>query len=140
MVELKTSIRKQGVYWGYHHEKLGLKTISWACQCIIPDTPITTPNTGCNYTDTRSSQPNQASSTPDSSYPLVSSTSFSYLSHISLILVHNSIIIAEPTVELSLSISLCHDHELTVRTVYAKYSIHRVQHSPSTVYTEYSVH
>jgi len=139
MVELKTRIRKQRVYWGYHHEKLRLKRISCASQCTIPDTAGTTPNMGCNYTDTRSSEPNQACRTPDFSYPLVSSTSFSFSSPISLFLVHNSTIIAEPKVEASLSISLCHDHELTVSTVYAKYSIHQVQHSPSTVYTKYSI-
>jgi len=100
----------------------------------------TTPDMGCNYTDTRSSQPNQASRTPDFSYPLVSSTSFSYSSPISLFLVHNSTIIAEPKVKSSLSISLCHDHELTVSTAYAKYSIHRVQYTPNPAYTEYSIH
>ena len=132
MVELKTRIRKQRVYWRYHHEKLGLKIISCPTQSTIPDTACTTPDMGCNYTDTRSSQPNQASCTPDFSYPLVSSTSFSYSSPISLFLVHHSTIIAEPKVESSLSISLCHDHELTVSTAYAKYSIHRVQYTPNT--------
>jgi len=140
MVELKTRIRKQRVYWGYHHEKLGLKRISCATQSTIPDTACTTPDMGCNYTDTRSSQPNQASCTPDFSYPLVSSTSFSYSSPISLFLVHNSTIIAEPKVESSLSISLCHDHELTVSTAYAKYSIHRVQYTSNTAFTEHSIH
>jgi len=98
MVELKMRIRKQTVYWGYHHEKLGLKRISCASQFSILDTAGTTPDMGCNYTDTRSSQPNQASCTPDFSYPLVSSTSFSYSSPISLFLVHNSTIIAESKV------------------------------------------
>ena len=61
---------------GNHHEKLGLKRISCASQFTIPDTAGTTPDMTCNYTNTRSSQPNEASRTPDFSYPLVSSTSF----------------------------------------------------------------
>jgi len=36
----------------------------------------------------------------------------------------------------SLSISPCHDHELTLSTAYTEYSIHRVQHTPSPAYTE----
>jgi len=115
--------------WGNHHRKLGLKRISCASLFTIPDTACTTPDTGCHYIDTRSSQHNQASRTPDFSYPLVSSTSFSYSSPISLFLVHNSIIIAETKVKSSLSNSLSHDHELTVSTAYAKYSIHRVQYT-----------
>jgi hypothetical protein len=143
---LKTRMRRQRGYSGNHHEKLGLKRISCAGQCTIPDMAGTTPDTAGNYTDTRSSQPKQASRTPDFSYSLVSSTSFSCSSPISLFLVHNSTIIAEPKVKLSLSISLYHDHELSVSTAYAKYSIHQVQHSlstaytESTVYTEYSIH
>jgi len=43
--------------------------------------------------------------------------------------------IAELKVKSSLSISPCHDHELTRST-----SIHQVQHTPSTAYTEYSIH
>jgi hypothetical protein len=77
------------------------------------------------------------------SYPLVSSTSFSSSSPISLFLVHNSAIIAEHKVKSSRSISPCHDHELAPSIAYTKYSIHRVQHTPSTpctAYTEYSIH
>jgi len=139
MLQLKTRLRKQTVYWGNHHEKLGLKRILCECQCTFPDLAGMTPDTGCNHTDTRSSQPNQASCTPDFSYPFVSSSSFSHSSPISLCLVHNSTIIAEPKVTSSLSISRSHDHELTVSTAYAKDSIHRVQHTPSTAYTEYSI-
>jgi len=133
-------MRRHRVYWGNHHEKLGLKRMSCASQFTIPDTAGTPPDTGCNYTDTRSSLPNQASCTPDFSYPLVSSISFSYSSPISLFLVHNSTIIAEPKVRSSLSNSLSHDHELTVSTAYAKYSIHRVQYTLNTAYTDYSIH
>jgi len=107
-----------------HHEKLGLQRISCASQFTIPDTAGTSPDPACNPPDTRSSQPNQASRTPDFSYPLVSSTSFSSSSPISLFLVHNSTIIAEHKVKSSLSISPCHDHELTPRTAYTEFSIH----------------
>jgi len=132
--------RKLRGYRGNHHEKLGLKRILCASQFTIPNTAGTTPDPTCNYTDTWFSQPNQASHTPDFSYPLISSTSFSSSSPISFFLVHNSTIIVEPKVKSSLSISLCYDHELTVSTAYAEYSIYRVQHTPSTAYTEYSIH
>jgi len=89
------------------------------------------PNPECNYTDTRSSQANQASRTPDFSYSLVSCTSFPSSSPFSLFLVHNSIIIPEHTIKSSLSISWW----LWVDTKYMytpSISIHRVQHPPST--------
>ena len=94
------------------------------------------PDRACNYTDTRSSEPNQASHTRDFSYPLVSSASFSSSSPMSLFLAHNSTIIAEHNVKSSLSISQCHDHELTPSTASTEYSIHREQHTPNTSYTE----
>jgi len=100
----------------------------------------TTPNPVCIYPDTRSSQPNQASCTPDFLYQLVFSRLFSSSSPISLLLVHNSTIIAEHTVMPSLSISPCRDHELTPSTAFTEYSIHQVQHTPSTAHTEYSIH
>jgi len=95
---------------------------------------------GCNYTNTRSSHPNRASHTPDFSSLLVSSTSFPSSSPISHFLVYNSSIITEYKVKLSLSISPCHDHELTLSTAYTEYSIHWVQHTPSKAYTEYGIH
>jgi len=115
-----------------HHEKLGLGRISCASQFTIPDTAGPSPDPACNITDTRSSQPNQASCTPDFSYPLVSSTSFSSSSPIPLFLIHISTIIAEHKVRSSLSISAWNDHELTPSTAYTEYSIHRVQH-PSKI-------
>ena len=54
---------------GNHHEKLGLKRILSASQCTIPDTAGMSPDLACNYTDTRSTQPNQASCTQQFSYP-----------------------------------------------------------------------
>jgi len=136
MVDLRTRKREMRGDGGNHHEKLGLKRISCASQFTIPDMAGTSPDPACNYTDMRSSQPNQASRTPDFSYPLVSSTSVSSSSPISLLLVHNSTIIAEHKVKSSPSISLCHDHELTLSTAYTEYSIHRVQHTPSTASTQ----
>jgi hypothetical protein len=40
----------------------------------------------------------------------------------------------------SLSLSPCHDHELTPITASTKYSIHRVQHTLSIAYTKFSIH
>jgi len=107
-----------------YHEKLGLKRISCTSQFTIPDTAGTSPDPSCNNTDTRSSQRTQASRTPDFSYPLVSSTSFSSSSPISLFLIHISTIIAEHKVKSSLSISPWNDHELTPSTAYTEYNIH----------------
>jgi len=115
---------------GNPHEKLGFERISYASQFSICDTAGPSPDQMCNHTDTRSSQPNQASCTPDFSYPLVLSTSFSSASPTSLFLVHNSTIIAEHNVKSSLSISPCHDHELTPSTSYTEYSLHRIPHTP----------
>jgi len=120
---------------GNHREKRGLQRISCASQFTVPNTAGTSPDPACNYTETRSSQPNQASHIPDFSYPLVSSTSFLSSSPSSLFLVHNSNIITEHKAKLSLAICPCYDHELTPST-----SIHRVQHTPSTAYTKYSIH
>jgi len=131
MVESRTRKREMRGDGANHHEKLELRRILCASQYTIPDTAGTNPDPACNYTDTRSSQPIQASRTPDFSYPLVFTTSFSSSSPISLFLIHNSTIIAEHKVKSSLSISPCHDHELTPST-----RIHRVQHTPSTPSTE----
>jgi len=98
------------------HEQLGLKRILCASQFTIPDTAGASPDPACNFTDTRSSQPNQASRTPDFSYPLVSFTSFSSSTPISLFLIHISTIIAEHKVKSSLSIPPWYDHELTPST------------------------
>jgi hypothetical protein len=124
MVELRTRMREMRGYGGNHHEKLGLRRILCASQLTIPDPAGTRPNPACNNTDSRSSQPNQASRTPDYSYPVVSSTSFSSSSPISLFLVHNSTIIAEHKVKSSLSISPCHDHKLAPSIAYTVYSMH----------------
>jgi len=64
-----------------------------------------------------------------------------YYAHLhppSLFLVHYSTIIAEHIVESSLSISPCHDFQLTLSTTYTKSGIHQVQYTLSTVYTKYN--
>ena len=47
-----------------------------------------------------------------------------------LILIHNSTITWKHEVKSSLSISPCHDQELTPSTVYTKFSIHYILHTP----------
>jgi len=96
--------------------------ISCGSQFTIHDTAGRSPDPACNYTDMRSPQPNQPSRTPDFSCPYVSSTLFSSSSPISLFLVHNSNIITKHKVKSSLSISPCHDHELTPSTAYTESS------------------
>jgi len=121
MVDLRMRKREMRGDERNHLEKPGLKRISWASQFNIPDTACTSPDLACNYTHSRSSQPSQANRTPDFPYQLVSSTSFSSSSSISLFHVHNSNIIIEHKVELSLSISPCYNHELTPSTAYTEY-------------------
>ena len=121
MVDLRTTKREMRGDGGNYDEKLGLKRISCAGQYTIPHTAGTSPDPACNYTDTASYRPNQASRIPDFSYPLVTSTLFLSSSPISLVLVHNSNIITEHKVKLSLSICPCHDHELTPSIAYTEY-------------------
>jgi len=140
MVDLRTRKREmRGDRWN-HPEKLGLEKILRASQFTIPDTVGMSIDPVCNYTDTSSFQPNEEGCTPDFSYLLVIFTSLSSLSPISLFLIHNSNIISEHKVSLSVSISPCHDHELTPGTASTGYSIPQVQHTPSIAYTEHSIH
>jgi len=99
MVELRMRKREMRGDGGNLDEELGLKRISCASQFTIPDMEGSSPNPACNNTDRRSSRPNQASRTPDFPYLLVFSTSFCSSSPISLLLVHNSTIIAEHKVK-----------------------------------------
>jgi hypothetical protein len=57
-----------------------------------------------------------------------------------LILVVNSSITWKHEVKPSLSISPCHDQELSPSAAYTEYSIHQVKHTPSTAYTEKCIH
>jgi len=99
-------------------------TVNWRISCAseftIHDMAGTSRHLPCNYNHTRSSQLNPACLTPDSSYPLTSSTSFSSSSPIALCLIHNSAIVAEPNVKPCLSISPCPDHQLTPSTAYSE--------------------
>jgi len=72
-----------------HYEKLGLKRFLCESEFTIHDTAGTSPDVACNNTDMRSSQPNQASHTPDVAYSLIPATLFSSSSPISLVLIHN---------------------------------------------------
>jgi hypothetical protein len=116
--------------------KLGLKRISCASQLTIPDTAATHSDLAGKNTDTRSSKPNQAIFTPDFPYPLVSSI------FVPILIPHLpfSTIIAGHQVNSSLSISPCHDHELTLSAAYTQCSIHPMQHTPNAAYTQCSIH
>jgi hypothetical protein len=61
---------------------------------------------------------------------------FSSSSPIALFLLHNTTSIAEHKVKSSLASSPCRDHELAPSIAYTEYSIHRVQHTPSTACTQ----
>jgi len=145
MVELRTRKREMGADCGSHHEKLGLKRILGAIQFTIPGTAGTSPDPECNNTDTRTSQPNQASCTADLSCPLVSSTSFSCTSP-SLSFSSTTLPSSKNTKFSHRSLSLhdmimgSHWVQHTPSTAHAEYRIHRVQHTLSTAYTEYSIH
>jgi len=111
---------------GNRHEQLGLRRISCVTQFTIHDTAGTSPEPACKFIHSRSLQSNERSCAPDFSYPLVSSTSCSSSSPICLFLIHNSNIITEHKVKLSLFITPWHDHELTPSTAYTEYCIHQV--------------
>jgi hypothetical protein len=140
IIELRTGQIGMRGNGGNHYEKLGHKIMLCASQFIILDTAGINPDSAWNYTDMMLSQPNLASRTPDYSYPLLSSPLFSSSSPITIFLGHNSTIIAEQQVKLSLSMSPCHDHELAASTAYTAYSIHWGQQTPSTSYTGNRIH
>jgi len=111
--------------WGNHHEKLGLERISCVRQFMICDTAYASLDLASINPEMWSSQSNQASRIPDFSYLLISSILFPSSFPNSLLLVHNSTIFGEYKFKLSLSISPCHDHTLTLSTTYTEYCIHR---------------
>jgi len=117
---------------GNHHQTLGFKRIWCASKSTIPDMAGTSPYPACIYTGRRSSQPNQASYTPDFSYPLVSSTEFS-TSLPSLFSSSTTLPSLQNSMFSHLSLSL---HVIII-------SLHRVPHTPSTsihqvqAYTKY---
>ena len=130
----KREMREDGTN---HNEKLGLRRILFVSQFTIPDTAGTSANAMCDNTDMRCARPNQASHTPDFSYPLVLSTLFSSSSPSPSF--SSTTLPSLQNTKLSHP-SPCHDHEVTPSTAYTKYSIHQVQHTPSTAYTKYSIH
>jgi len=109
MAELRMRKNETKGYWGNDHQKLGFKRMSCSSRLTIPNTAGMIPDPGCHSIQTRSSQLNQASRTPDISYPLISTLCWSS-SLISRCLIHHSTIIAKHRVRSSLSISRCHDH------------------------------
>ena len=129
MVELRTRKRKMRGYGGNHHEKQGLKIISCVSQFTIPDTAGTSPDPACNYTDTRSSQPDPASHTLIThirSYP-------PHRSH----LPPPSLSFSSTSLQSSQNTKLSHP---SVSRHVMIMSWHQVLHTPSTAYTEYSIH
>ena len=105
---------------GNHDEELGLQRISYVSQYTIPNVAGTSADLMCNYTDRSSPKPNQASRTPDFSYPLVSSTLFSSLSP-SLSFLSTTL----PSLQNTKIRYSC----LSVNVMIM--SVHRVQHTPS---------
>jgi len=151
MVELSTRKREIRGVGGNHHQTLGLKRILCTSQFTIADRAGMSADPGGNITETRSSKPNQASSTPDFSYLLVSSILFLSWSPMSLFLVLNSAIITRTqsqVILLYLSVpsswvdTECSIHwvQHTVSAAYTKCSIHPVQHTPSAANSECSIH
>jgi hypothetical protein len=124
MVVLRTRMREMRGDGGNHREKLQLIRVLSVIQYTIPGMAGTFADSVCSLTDTRSLQCNQSSRTPDFLYLLISSTLFSCVSPISLLLIHNSTIIAVHKVKSSLHISPCHDHQATQSEVFTECSMH----------------
>jgi len=89
MVELRTREKEIGWDGANHQETLGLKRLSCESEFTLPDTAGKSTNPACNDSNMRCSLPDPASRTPDVSYSLLFSTSFSSPSPISVFLVHN---------------------------------------------------
>jgi len=117
---------------GYPHEKLGLKRIACASRLTFPDMSGGTTDQEGKNPDMMSSKPGQAGHTPDFASLLISSI------FVPIIIPHVSFstIIAVHKFRSSLSISEYHGHESTLSTAYTEYSIHQVQHTASTAYSE----
>jgi len=129
MVELGTRKRETRGDGANQHEKLGLKRISCASQCSIPDTGGRSPNPACNNTNTRSSQPNQGSGNAVLSYPLRSSTLFSPA--------FPSLSFSSTTLPSSHNTKLSRPSPPLYVMIMSWYG---VQHTLSTAYTEYIIH
>jgi len=118
---------------GNIHEKLKLRTISCVSQYTIPNGAGSTSDQVGTTADTRASKFNHASCTPDFSYPLISSILFPSPSPISQFpsLLHYHC----RSQSLVIPLYICMPKSL----VNTEYHIHRVQHTPSTAYSEYSI-
>jgi hypothetical protein len=125
MVELRTRKPEITGDGGTHREKRGFIRILYVTQFIIPQTEETRLDQPCKYTHTKYSLPNLSNSTPDFSYLLVSSTSFTSSYPIFHFPLHNQHIITEHKVKSSDSIPPCNEHKLTQCTSFTEYSIHR---------------
>jgi len=76
MVKLRTRTRGLRGTGRNYHTNLGLKNSSCVSQVTVPDPAGTTPDPAGKNINMRSFKPNQASCTPDFSYPLISSILF----------------------------------------------------------------
>jgi hypothetical protein len=135
MVESRTRMREMRGDGGNHHQKLGQERMSSSNQFTIPDRVGISHDLAGNHTHTRSSQPNQASRTPDFSYPLIFTTSFSSSSP-SLTFFSWTQLASQNT---KLSYPGVSHHAMMMTSHWTKRTP-RVQHTPSTAYTEYSIH
>jgi len=122
---------------GNHDEKPGLYRILCGSQFTFPDMAGTSPNPLGNYTDTRSSKPNQACHTPDFAYPLISSILFPSSSSTSLSCPqlhhhYNNTKSSHPALSLHIMINSSHLVQHTLSTAYTEYSIHWVPSTAST--------
>jgi len=113
-------------YGGNHHEKLGLRKILCASHLTILNMAGTAPDPAGKNSDKRSSETNQASRTLDFCHPHISSILFPSLSSFCLSrleLYHHR----RTQSEVILSISSCHDQELTLSrasTQHCRSSLH----------------
>jgi hypothetical protein len=109
MVELRTRMREMPGDRRNHDETLRRRGMLCASQFTISNMARRDSDPVCNSTNMWASKPNQASNTPEFSYPFLSSTSFSFSSPIALSLVHNSTMFADHKTKSSLSLCQCHD-------------------------------
>jgi len=117
---------------GNHHEKLALRSFSCPSIFTNPDTADSTPDSVSNHTDSRSSNLDQTSHTPDLCYPLIFSRSFPSSLQISLsrLELYYQCRVERLVIPLYLSMpwsDLNTKYKHTPST-----SIYQVQHTPST--------
>jgi len=111
--------------WGKSSSEIGTGE-NFVCEPIYHPRWGTSANPASDHTVTRSSQPNNASSTADFSDLLKSSTLFSSSSPNSPFHVHNFTVITEHQVTSSLSVTPCDDSQLTPSTAYTMHGSHDI--------------